>query len=299
MKENIEVSVVMPNYNGEDILAKNLPSLMEAVKFEGNKIGEVIIVDDASIDKSVDYIKNNFPEVKIIKHKKNRGFSSAINTGVRSSRGEFVVLLNNDVAPAKNFLENVFVHFLDPKVFAVSLHEKGYSWAEAQFRGGFVVHEPGKDKSQAHKTFWVSGGSGIFRRDCWMKLGGMDEKLFTPYYWEDLDLSYRAMKRGFRLLWEPKAVVNHNHESTISKLSKRKVLRIQERNELLFIWKNITSVNLFRKHMAGLLRRIFKGPGYLLIIILAICKLQIVLKERKREKKESKVSDEAIFAGFV
>jgi GT2 family glycosyltransferase len=132
-----------------------------------------------------------------------------------------------------------------------------------------------------------------------MKLGGMDEKLFTPYYWEDLDLSYRAMKRGFRLLWEPKAVVNHNHESTISKLSKRKVLRIQERNELLFIWKNITSVNLFRKHMAGLLRRIFKGPGYLLIIILAICKLQIVLKERKREKKESKVSDEAIFAGFV
>jgi GT2 family glycosyltransferase len=126
----------------------------------------------------------------------------------------------------------------------------------------------------------------------------MDEKLFSPFYWEDVDLSYRALKRGFRLLWEPKAKVIHHHESTIGKISRKYRQRIQERNQLIFIWKNLTSPILFRKHVLGVFRRVSLHPGYLIIVLMALRKIKGVVKVRKREKKESKVSDEAIFARF-
>ena len=100
------------------------------------------------------------------------------------------------------------------------------------------------------------------------------------------------------MLWEPKARVQHDHESTISKISKRKRERIQQRNQLLFIWKNLTSARLFKKHLGGLGRYTLRHPGYLVIILNAIIKIKPVYMARKKEKKECKVSDEAIFASF-
>ena len=123
----------------------------------------------------------------------------------------------------------------------------------------------------------------------------MDEKVFSPFYWEDIDLSYRATKRGYDVLWEPGSVVDHKHESTVSKLSKKYVQRIRERNELLFIWKNIHSKKFIRNHIGALLKRIIKHPGYLVIFVMALSKLGIALKARKKEIKESKLSDEAVF----
>ena len=152
--------------------------------------------------------------------------------------------------------------------------------------------------NKVHDTFWVSGGSGIFRRDYWMTLGGMDEKLFSPFYWEDLDLGYRALKRGYRLLWDPDSRVLHEHESTIGLLPKKYVDRIRERNQLIFIWKNITSPILIRKHIVGLLKRVLRHPGYIKIVIMALIKIRLILGARKKEKKACKVSDEAIFARF-
>ncbi|MFC1625069.1 glycosyltransferase family 2 protein, partial [Patescibacteria group bacterium] len=235
---------------------------------------------------------------RLIKHKKNRGFSCSVNTGVRMSKGNLVVLLNSDVIPEKNFLENTFSHFEDDNVFAVSFHEKGYSWAKGEFKDGFIGHSMGKATKKEHITFWVSGGSGIFRRDLWHKFGGMDEKLLSPFYWEDIDLSYGAQKRGYKVLWEPNSYVTHKHESTISKLSKSYVSKIRQRNELLFIWKNITSKNLFKKHLSFLLRRIIRHPGYIRIVFIAFCKIRLVMQKRAKEIKESKVSDEAIFTRF-
>jgi GT2 family glycosyltransferase len=149
-----------------------------------------------------------------------------------------------------------------------------------------------------HDTFWVSGGSGVFRRNIWMKLGGMDEKLFTPFYWEDVDLGYRALKRGYGLSWDPDAKVLHLHESTISRFPKKYTQKIMERNQLLFNWKNLTSTNLTKKHVAGLLKRMAAHPGYIRIFFAALGKIGVVLRERKKEIKESKISDEAIFSRF-
>jgi len=292
------VSIVIPNYNGVDLIRENLASVVKAVRNRKNRICEVIVVDDASTDGSVSLLEDKYSQVKIIKHRINRGFSSSVNTGARSARGTILCLLNNDVSPSRDFLVYVLPHFRDQSVFGVSLHERGYGWAKASFAGGYIVHEPGVESRKTMDTFWVSGGSGVYRRDYWMKLRGMDEKLFK-FYWEDVDLSYRAAKRGMKLFWEPKARVVHEHESTTSRrFSKRKMRRMQERNQLIFIWKNLTSPILFRKHIFGLLKRMSRHPGYLLIFLSAIRKLRLILKARKKEVKEGKVSDEALFSRF-
>ncbi len=294
----ITASIIIPVYNTRDLVLKNLPKVLEAKHLSSNKIIEIIVVDDASPDDSAEVVKKEFPEIKLIHHTQNRGFSSAVNTGARASKGKLIVLINSDVVPEVNFLSQIFKDFENPDIFGISLHEDGYTWAKGFFKDGFVGHGQGTDDKKIHETFWVSGGSAVYRRDYWMKLGGMDENLLSPFYWEDIDLSYRAAKRGYLNLWEPKAKVDHNHESTVGKLNPKYVSRIRERNQLLFHWKNITSGNLFRKHLIGLAGRIARHPGYLRIVIMALGRLNIALKARRKESRESKISDEAIFAKF-
>lgn len=293
-----KLSVVIPNYNGLELLKENLPQIISSTK-KYNSDCEFILVDDSSNDGSVAYVKGEFPEVKIIKHTKNRGFSSSVNMGINNSKSDFIILLNNDVRPEDDYLRNSIELFKDEKVFAVSFHEDGYGWAKGFFKNGFVEHEIGGVGNVIHDTFWVSGGSGIFRRNIIQKLGGFDEKLFNPFYWEDLDLSYRAMKRGYKLLWDPDSKVIHAHASTIGKISKSKTDLVLQRNQLLFIWKNITSKVLFKRHIKGMFSRLSKHPGYIKVVIAALTKYRICQERRKTEIKCSKVSDEAIFAKFI
>lgn len=295
----MKVSVVIPNFNGRKLLEKNLPSVLGAFKNKVNNIIEIIVVDDGSTDDSISFLKKNYTDIKLIKHTKNRGFSKAVNTGVRSSKGDLILLLNNDVKPSRDFLKSVVAHFDDKKVFAVSLHEQGYGYAVGYFENGYIQIGMGKEDSNVHDSFYVSGGSGIFRKSIWKELSGMDETLLSPFYWEDIDICYRALKRGYKCFWEPKAKVVHDHESTVLKLSKRKVLKIKERNHLLVIWKNLQSVSLLKKHISGIFKRIIKGPGYLMVVLMALSKISIVLKLRKKEIKESSVSDEVILARFT
>lgn len=294
----MKASIIIPNFNGEALLAKNLPFVIKAAENKENNILEVIIVDDGSWDGSIKFLREKFPQVKVIKHRINRGFSAAANTGVRGSSGDLVVLFNSDVLPSEDFLVNTLPHFKNPKVFAVSLHEKGYGWARGEFKEGYIQVLPGKESSLFHESFYVNGGSGVFRRSIWMELGGMDEELLSPFYWEDIDLCYRAAKRGYIVGWEPASSVIHNHGSTMGRLSKKLVSRIKERNQLLCLWKNLTSRNLVRKHVLGLFARIARHPGYLRIVLMALGRLKIVLRKKKKEIKESKVSDEAIFSKF-
>ena len=293
-----KVSVIIPNYNGRDLLAKNLSGVISAANYSKNRIMEVIVVDDDSKDASCEFIKDKYPEIRLIKHSQNRGFAASVNTGVRSAKAELVCLLNSDVMPDRDFLEHVLANFKDANVFAVSLHEAGYGWGKAYFKNGFVELAPGAETASIHDTFWASGGSAIFARTLWIKVGGMDEILFSPFYWEDIDLSYRAAKRGYKVLWDPAGKVVHEHEATVKKANARYVAKIRQRNQILFIWKNITSQTLFRRHIKGLIIRIARHPGYILILVSALSKLFSARRARKREKKSAKVSDEAIFARF-
>lgn len=294
----MKTSIIIPSYNTDWLLEKNLPVVLKSFENKNNNIVEIILVDDGSEDKSAYVVRKNFPQIKLIRHTKNRGFSASVNTGARAAKGDLLVLLNTDVLPAEDFLEKIIPLFEDPKVFAVSLNEGGYSWAKAVFENGFIGHKPGEKDDKVHESFWVSGGSGVFRHSIWNKLGGMDEKLLSPFYWEDLDIAYRAHKRGYKLLWSPFGRVEHKHETTIKNLPPAYVQRIRERNHLLLIWKNLTSANLFKRHLKGLTERILKNPGYLRIVFMALTRLGTVMRARKKEKKETKLSDEQIFSKF-
>jgi len=288
------VSIVIPNYNGEELLKRNLPKIAQAASaYQANT--EIIIVDDKSTDKSLSVIRNwklEIGNLKLVEHKLNKGFAVAVNTGVANARGDIVVLLNSDVSPELNFLEPLISHFTDEKIFAVGCLDKSIEGNKTIERGrgigwwerGMVVHKRGEVNKA--DTFWVSGGSGAFRKYIWDKLGGMDE-LYKPFYWEDIDLSYRARKAGYKILFEPKSVVTHTHsEGTIkSNFSDEEIKPIAYRNQLLFVWKNITDLRLTISHIVWLpyhfLATIARGDfAFSYGFVLALFRLGIVSRQR-------------------
>lgn len=298
MIENGLVSIVIPNFNGRDLLRKNLPKVVKASQKKENSILEVIIVDDASNDDSIKILEKEFPEITLVRHKKNRGFASTVNTGVRTSKGRYVCLLNSDVSPSEVFLKSTLTLIEPEDIFAVGLCEEGFAWAKGFFKDGFIEHSVGTFTREPHISFWASGGSALFKRDVWFELGGLDEKIFK-FYWEDVDVSYRAQKRGYKVLWDPRAKVVHKHESTTSKVfNSRQKSEMVETNQLLFTWKNLTSERLFKKHTQAILRRIITHPGYIKIVLRALKKLPLIMTARKKEIKETKISDEALFDRF-
>lgn len=287
----MKVSVVIPNFNGAKLLGKNLPQVLTA------NPDEVVVVDDASADASAQVVQD-FTGVKLIQNEKNLGFVKSVNRGVENAKGDVIVLLNNDVVPEKDFLKPVLPYFKNKKIFAVTLAEPQFSWARGEFKNGFIVHSPGPRVEKPHISFWASGGSAAFSRNKWEELDGMDE-LFHPFYWEDIDLSYRAAKRGWEIWWEPKAVVHHSHGKTIEKyFSAAYIEYISARNQLIFIWKNITDKKMFAGHKKALVAKLARGK-MLRPFLGALAKFPKILEKRKKEKAESIISDEEIFKKFI
>ncbi|PIU03842.1 hypothetical protein COT44_00995 [Candidatus Shapirobacteria bacterium CG08_land_8_20_14_0_20_39_18] len=288
----MKTSIVIPNWNGKELLEKNLPAMM-AVNPD-----ETIIVDNASVDGSIEFLEEKYPEIILIKNSVNLGFALGCNQGVKKAKNELVVLLNNDVVPENDAISNAVGLFKDHKLFAVSFHEPQWSWARIFWKNGYIEHEPGIGKSKTHISAWASGGSGIFRKLIWEELGGFDD-LYAPFYWEDIDLSYRSWKRGYKVLWEPKAIVHHKHEGTIGKhFSKDYVSYISERNRLFFIWKNVSDTLLFSDHKKQLLFKLLTKPGYWKPFLSALKKLPVILKKRQEEKQNIRITDNEIFEQF-
>jgi GT2 family glycosyltransferase len=291
-----KVSVVIPNWNGEHKLKKNLPKVLKVKNVE-----EIIVTDDASTDGSIELLEKEFPQVKLIKSNltKNRGFSSNVNVGVKEAKGDLIFLLNTDAVPQADCLEGALPHFEDPQVFSVSCNTGG-SWSWARWKDGFFWHYQSEEKTEAsHQTLWASGGSGVFRKSIWDKLEGFDE-LFNPFYEEDLDLGYRATKRGYLNIWEPKALVEHYKEPGViaENFSKTVISKTAQRNQLFFIWKNMTSNKLILEHKLALTKMLLTKPRYWSIFLTAHKHLNKILKERSLEKKETKVPDEEILSKF-
>lgn len=283
----MKFSIIVPNWNGLELLKKNLGKVLV--------IGadEVIISDDDSRDGSLEYLKEKYPKVKVITHRR-LGFAGNVNRGVEAAKHEVVILLNLDVIPRKNLLKPLKEDFQEPTVFAVSFNEINdpkLSWTKGYFLKGYIVHASGRKTKTPHQTFWVSGGSGAFRKSMWERLGGFDESF--KFYWEDIDLCYRAQKRGWKCLWDPRAKVVHRHEQTLKKLRKGYLSLIKERNQLLFIWKNLTDTRLFLKHILGIFYRL-RNPGYIKVILAALLKLPTIFPKRLKEREEAIISDRKI-----
>lgn len=263
-----KLSIIIPSYNGLELLKKYLPLVIKWSPLNT----QIIVVDDASSDGSVAYLKNlskQYSHLTLIVNQENKGFIYNCNLAAKTAKGDLLVLLNNDVKPTKNFLDPAIRHFKDNSVFAVSLNEQGKSWARIFWQKGMISHGPGEKSSKTHISAWASGGSAIFRKSMWEELGGFDPMLM-PFYWEDFDIGIRAWKNGWKILWEPQAKVFHNHETTMSKLNQDYVLSIKERNHLLVTWKNIDTLKLFLSHLKNIIHRTLKHPGYTVVIFRAV-----------------------------
>ncbi len=241
-------SIVIPNWNGKELLAKYLPSVLEATR--GNPANEVIVVDNGSTDGSAEFVRETFPTVRVLALPENRGFGGGSNAGVAEARNDVVVLLNSDMRVAPDFLPPLLEAFTSERVFAVSCQiffsdparrreETGLTEGRWH-RGGLQVgHRADDSITEAYPCFYGGGGSCAFDRSKFLELGGFDE-LFAPFYFEDADLGYLAWKRGWQVLYQPRSVVWHEHRGTIGRhFSDSRIAAILHKNRLLFCWKNI------------------------------------------------------------
>lgn len=256
-------SIVIPAFNGLEFLRQNLPLV--------SRLGadEIIVVDDASTDGSADLVAQKYPQVKLIRNSINRRFPITVNTGFSHAQGEIIILINQDVKPDKNLIKHVLPHFVDPKIFAVTFNENGRSWAAGGWQNGLLEFTNGKLDNRLHESLWPSGGSAAYRHDTWNHLGGFDP-IFTPGYFEDLDLGLRARNAGYKIIWDPKCRVDHLTETAFNKaFSPRRLRYIKERNYLIANWKNLPS-GMWTAHTTSLIKRIVKNPGYLVPVLWAL-----------------------------
>jgi len=309
MKKNKEISIIIPNWNGEKQLKKNLPLLFNVLRrFRGES--EVIIIDDASTDKSREFLrklkkekeKTGSRNLKIIFNDYNVGFAESVNRGVAKAQYNIVFLLNTDVEVKEDCFDYLLPHFEKQDVFAVGANAD-WTLGIGRFVNGYLnISSPRKVSKKTRtpqKSFWVSGGHSVFDRQKWLALGGIDT-LYAPFYFEETDLCYRAWKRGWQVLWEPRARVLHKHEESVIRkyFSPNYISFIAQRNQLIFVWKNITDKRMLREHKKNLLKRIASEPKYLKVVLAAALRMPSILKRRKEEKDKVRRTDQEIFDLF-
>ncbi|HIJ88084.1 MAG TPA: glycosyltransferase family 2 protein [Desulfuromonadales bacterium] len=302
------VSVVIPTFNGRDLLLKNLPPLLEALA-RIDATSEVIVVDDASSDDSLQQLESQFPTVIVIHNKQNLGFAETMNRGIHAACHDIILALNNDVTVEPDLLEKVLPRFNDNTIFAVTPNvldpATGRQQAIYKMRPGICWF--GDASLSTPPTtgeiplFFASGGSSCYDRKKLRELGGFST-LYAPFYVEDVDLSYHAWKRGWRCVMEPAATVWHPVNSTIRKYHRqRKIKFLIARNKHIFMWVNITDTWLIWRYflclVPSLLWDILSFRKYKFVgMFMALPRIAEVLRERANRRPTFTQSDRSIMA---
>ena len=232
---NKSVSVVIPNYNGRDLLEQNLPSVFAALKKARIPNYEIIIPDDCSTDTSVSFLKERYPEIHLIISETNQGFSKNINKGIRSAKMDLVMLLNSDMVLEDDYFIPSLSYFENESVFGVMGIVN--DTPQRIYHLSLIGLVPWK-KNEYHVNgskgpmLLMSGGNSLVDREKLQFLEGFDEG-FSPFYGEDDELGIRANRMGWKFFFENKSVCYHNASSTISKHHRKKsVSIIAKRNKL-------------------------------------------------------------------
>lgn len=241
MYKRKSVSIVIPNYNGVSLLEKYLPDTVRAIQFAQVPF-ELIIVDDCSTDGSVDFILANYPEARLLVNASNRGFSYTCNQGIREAEMELVLLLNSDVSLSEDYFAKLWRYFEDPDTFGVMariMNTEGkiedasrfLAFSGMKFKGTRFFYS--NDPAKKTPTAYLSGANALICREKLMELSGFDE-VFSPFYCEDVDLSFRAWRMGWKCFYEHDAVCQHEVSKTIrSTNSKKKLLSVVYRNKFI------------------------------------------------------------------
>ncbi len=307
-------SIIILSWNKKDLLGECLDAVLHAVEMEGGD-HEVILLDNGSTDGTQDYVRTNYPQVRLIELDQNYRFCRANNIGVKCARNECVVLLNNDVIVDPHFLGPLLKGFSHTDVFAVTSQIFNYSQSKTREETGKTfgtlvfgcVHVGHSQPSQEDSdrayvpVFYAGGGSSAYNREKFLSLGGFNE-IYYPGYVEDTDLSYRAWKAGYRVLFCPGSKVVHKHRSTnATQLGNKRIDYLISRNLFILFWQNTTSLRLFLKHLVQFPLRILldlsRGRFAILRSFLgALLSLPAILWNRVRMGNLYKLSDEEVFA---
>lgn len=299
----MKISVVIPVYKNKELFLANFVH-----NYPFLKDWEIIVVDDDSRENLTLDLRKMLKSVKISVNKENIGFAKSVNRGVKMASGEFILLLNSDVRIETIKFDNLINQFKQNKdIFAISFlqEEKGGKKGGKNiisFKRGLVTHDRAAGLSRG-LTAWAEGGSCILRKKYFDELGGFDQ-IYAPFYWEDIDISYRAYKAGWKILFDPGVVVEHHHESTIGKYySKEFIDKTSFRNQFIFIWKNLEDIDKIFLHLFYLpyhiLSALFKKNTQMISgMIGAVRLIKNILKARQIETGYSKISDQEIFKLF-
>lgn len=260
----MKVAVIIPNYNGRHFL----PGCLNALGQMSFKDFTTIVVDNGSTDGSVDFLREYYPRVRVIEFAENRGFSAAVNEGIRQSNGDYVALLNNDMEVEEGWLGEL-VRALERsgpevgscvgKILYFDRRERIDSAGDCFTRAGFNFKRGWQQRDQGQfdrleRVFGASAGAALYRRAMLDELGGFDEDFFA--YLEDVDLSFRAQLRGYGCLYVPPAVAYHHFAGTSSRMGDFSIYQTQ---------KNLVSL-LVKDMPTGLLIRYSPSIfGFLLI----------------------------------
>ena len=255
----IKTAVVILNWNGQKFLTEFLPSV---VKYSAGKDVKIIVADNGSTDNSVQFLKENYPEIRLIIFDKNYGFTGGYNKALSQIEAKYFVLLNSDVEVTENWLKAP-VELLDnkkdvaavqPKILA---HHNKTKFEYAGAAGGFIdkygypfcrgriISEVETDTGQyddEKEIFWATGAAMFVRADLYKQFGGLDENFFA--HMEEIDFCWRLKNQNYKILYTPKSVVYHVGGGALPKESSFKVY-LNFRNNLFLLYKNLPKGKLF------------------------------------------------------
>jgi glycosyltransferase involved in cell wall biosynthesis len=203
-----KVSLYIPCYNAEEHIERCITGVLN----QTYPIEEIIIVDDGSIDRTVEVL-SKYP-VKVIRHESNKGLAAARNTGVLNAKSEFVASLDADCLPKPDWLEKLMNQFSSTDIAGVGgrLIERHTTTAADRWRAAHMCQNHG-DRFLGNASC-IFGNNNIFRKDAITSVGLYNTRYRTNY--EDMDLSKRLKKKGYKLVYEPKAIVWHYRKDTVA-----------------------------------------------------------------------------------
>lgn len=296
------VTFIVPTYNRRELMDSCLPALLA----EAGDRHRVIVVDDAGSDGTREYVQERYPAVKLIRLERNLGFAGAVKAGIAASDTPLFALINDDAQVRPGFLETMLLAFDQEDVFAVcsridladgSQVETGK--VAAAFSGILEPYHVAPDGPGP--ILYAGGASSIFHRARFDALGGF-EAMYHPFYWEDIELGYRAWRRGWRSVFAPDASVLHRRRATIGpRFGDAYADQTFLKNALLFTWKNLRDQSLLTQHfvyvVARLAREVPSGVNMMSGAILrALPLLPRALLRRWQVQRRGDLGDREIMA---
>lgn len=250
------ISVVVVNYNGREHLTPCFQSLLRQT-YPSDQV-ELILVDNASRDGSLELMAEHFPMVRVIANADNKGFAPAVNQGARAATGELLFLINNDAYADPRCLDVLEAAYTAHRAGGtVCVGAKMLDWhgRRIDFAGGGVNVYGHGDQFFHHlqveavdvpeqELLFACGGAMLIDRQVFLDVGGFDEDYFA--YFEDVDLGWRLWLLGYRVRFAPEAVVHHRQHATANTMYGYQIRTLLERNALQTIIKNYDESNLQR-----------------------------------------------------